>query len=161
MWAETVSCWPARGGRLSGLQRGLRGTHFNVVVNVAFAASALRGWPARGPAGCRASSANVVVTSQYRFSQCSFCFGATGPGPPGRLHQFANKVGSLQVVLGWNRQTRSDYLFVVSRLMLMMTRRGTGPGGQCATNTNNLIEAHILLIPLKISLSKLFRDYYY
>ena len=31
-------------GRLSGLQRGL--THFNVVVNVAFAGSALRGWPA-------------------------------------------------------------------------------------------------------------------
>ena len=124
-------------------------------------------WPARGPAGCRASSAdsltsmslsmsllllrrygvglpggrpaigpparthfNVVVTSQYRISQCSFCFGATGP--PRRLHLFANKVGSPQVVLGWNRQTRSDYLFVVSRLMkiwLMMTRRGTGPGG--------------------------------
>ena len=58
------SCWPAIGpagcrassadslmlagqgaGRLSGLQRGL--THFNVVVNVAFAASALRDWQAR------------------------------------------------------------------------------------------------------------------
>ena len=64
-------------------------------------------------------------------------------------------------VLGWNRQTRSDYLFVISRLMkirLMMTRKtGHGPG-RCATNTHNLIEAHILLIPLKISLSKLFRD---
>ena len=49
------------------------------------------------------------------------------------IHQFANKVGSL--VLGWNHQTRSDYLFVVSRLMkiqLMMTRKmGHGPG-RCA-----------------------------
>ena len=69
-------------GRLSGLSPAR--THFNVVT---------------------------VVTSQCRFSQCSFCFGATRP--PGRLHQFANKVGSLQVVLGWNRQARWDYLFVV------------------------------------------------
>ena len=43
--------------------------------------------------------------------------------------------------------------------MTRMTKKtGSGPGpGRCATN---LIESHILLIPLKISLSKLFRDFY-
>ena len=45
---------------------------------------------------------------------------------------FANKVGSLQVVLGWNSQTRSDYLFVVSTLLMkirLMMARKTGHAG--------------------------------
>ena len=53
------------------------------------------------------------------------------------IHQFANNVGSLQFVLGWNRQTRSDYLFVVSRLMkirLILTRKTGHWPGRCATN---------------------------
>ena len=108
--------------------------NFRVLLWAETAAGRPGGRPPVGPPARTHFNVVTVVTSQC---QCSFCFGATGP--PVRLHQFANKVGSLQVVLGWNRQTSSDYIFVVSRLMkirLMMTRkRGTGPGGARHKNT--------------------------